>query len=86
MYPETAIELGMEGKVYVLFAIDKNGRVSSIRSRGPDKILEAETERIIGLLPKMLPGKQRGRTVKMSYSIPISYILRNEYTQIGNNE
>lgn len=77
VYPETAMELGMEGKVYVLFAIDKNGHVSSIRSRGPDKILEEEAERIIGLLPKMVPGKQRGRAVKMPYSIPISFVLRN---------
>lgn len=76
-YPETALELGMQGKVYVLFAIDKTGRVSGIRSRGPDKILEKEAERIIGLLPKMVPGKQRGRAVKMPYSIPISFVLRN---------
>jgi len=76
-YPETALELGMQGKVYVLFAIDKTGHVSGIRSRGPDKMLEKEAERIIGLLPKMIPGKQRGRAVKMPYSIPISFVLRN---------
>jgi protein TonB len=72
-YPEKALELELQGKVYVLFVIDKTGRVSKIRSRGPDKLLEQEAERIIGLLPKMEPGKQRGRAVKVPYSIPISF-------------
>jgi protein TonB len=76
-YPETALELGMHGKVFVLFVIDKTGRVSKIQSRGPDKILEKEAERIIALLPKMTPGKQRGRAVSMPYSIPINFVLQD---------
>jgi protein TonB len=75
-YPEAAVELGIYGKVYVLFAIDKNGRVSKIKTRGPDKILEKEAARIIGLLPTMTPGKQRGKAVSVPYSIPISFVLR----------
>ena len=77
-YPERALELEMQGKVYVLFVIDKTGRVSKIRSRGPDKILEKEAERIISLLPKMTPGKQRGREVNMPYSIPIHFKFRQQ--------
>ena len=72
-YPESALELGIQGKVFVLFVIDANGEVSSIRSRGPDKILEKEAERIIKLLPKMIPGKQRGKPVKVPYSVPILF-------------
>jgi protein TonB len=75
-YPEKALDLEMQGKVFVLFVIDKTGRVSKIRSRGPDKILENEAERIISLLPKMTPGKQRGRAVNMPYSIPIHFKFR----------
>jgi len=74
-YPETAKELGIHGKVFVLFVIDKNGYVSNIRTRGPDKSLEKEAERIIGLLPKMTPGKQRGKAVKVPYSIPIRFTI-----------
>lgn len=44
-----------------------------IRSRGPDRVLEKEAERIIGLLPKMTPGKQRGKAVKVPYSVPIVF-------------
>ena len=74
-YPEQAIDLGIQGKVFVMFMIDKDGYTSSIRSRGPDKILEKEAERIIKLLPKMIPGKQRGKPVKVPYSVPIVFKL-----------
>ncbi|MEH6535532.1 MAG: energy transducer TonB [Psychroserpens sp.] len=76
VYPNTAQELGIYGKVYVLFAIDNTGHVARIKSRGPDKILEKEAERIIKLLPKMVPGKQRGIAVTVPYSIPITFVLR----------
>ena len=56
-YPERALELEMHGKVFVLFVIDKTGKVTKIRSRGPDKLLEEEAERIIS----------------MPYSIPIHF-------------
>lgn len=72
-FPELAQEMGIGGKVFVLFAIDKNGDITDIKSRGPDKVLEKEAERIISLLPKMIPGKQRGKAVKVPYSIPIVF-------------
>ncbi|WP_283637393.1 energy transducer TonB [Aquaticitalea lipolytica] len=73
IYPELAQDLGIHGKVYVLFAIDKNGVVTNIKTRGPDKILEKEAIRIISLLPKMTPGMQRGKAVKVTYSLPINF-------------
>ena len=72
-YPQTALDLGIQGRVSVVFVIDKTGHIIGIRSRGPDNILEKEAERIIGLLPKMQPGKQRGKAVKVSYAIPIFF-------------
>lgn len=72
-YPELAKDLGIQGKVYVMFVIDKKGQVTKIQSRGPDKILETEAERIIALLPTMTPGKQRGQPVKMPYTVPITF-------------
>jgi protein TonB len=74
-YPDIAVEMGIQGKVYVQFVIDTDGRISRIRTRGPDKLLEVEAERIIASLPRMVPGKQRGRAVKVPYSIPISFRL-----------
>lgn len=72
-FPELALEMGIHGKVFVMFSIDQKGIVSGIRTRGPDKVLEQEAERIISLLPKMTPAKQRGKPVRVPYSIPIHF-------------
>ncbi|WP_299112705.1 energy transducer TonB [uncultured Winogradskyella sp.] len=77
-YPETAKELNIQGKVFVYFLIDKTGKVTRIKTRGPDKLLEVEAERIISLLPEMVPGKQRNRPVGVPYSIPISFKLKHQ--------
>ncbi|MCX7550115.1 energy transducer TonB [Xanthomarina sp. F2636L] len=76
-YPQTALDLGIYGRVIVLFIVDKNGNVTNIKSRGPDKMLEQEAERIIGLLPTMKPGLQRGNPVSVPYSIPINFKIQN---------
>ena len=76
-YPEQAIDLSIRGKVYVMFVIDSKGNVSGIKTRGPDKILEKEASRIIGLMPKMEPGRQRGKPVNIPYSLPINFVLEN---------
>lgn len=74
-YPEIAQEMGVQGRVNVVFTIDKDGSITNIRMRGPDKNLEAEAMRIIKKLPKMTPGKQRGRAVRVPFSIPITFKL-----------
>ncbi len=74
-YPDIALEMRIQGKVYVQFAIDNKGNITNIISRGPDKLLEKEAVRIVSILPKMIPGKQRGRAVKVPYSIPITFIM-----------
>ena len=75
-YPEIAQEMGIQGRVYVNFIISKDGSITSIRMRGPDKNLEKEAERIISKLPTMTPGMQRGRPVRVPFSIPITFRLQ----------
>ena len=75
-YPEIAQEMGIQGRVYVQFVIAKDGSITGVRMRGPDKNLEKEAARIIGKLPKMTPGKQRGRPVRVPFSIPITFRLQ----------
>ena len=75
-YPEIAQEMGIQGRVYVNFIISKDGSITNIRMRGPDKNLEKEAERIISKLPQMTPGKQRGRAVRVPFSIPITFRLQ----------
>ena len=74
-YPETAEELGIQGKVFVQFAIGTDGKVTDIKMRGPDHLLEMEAQRIIASLPQMKPGRQRNQNVKVPYSIPINFKL-----------
>ncbi len=75
-YPEIAQEMGIQGRVSVMFTIQKDGSIGNIRMRGPDKNLEAEARRIIEKLPKMTPGRQRGRAVRVPFSIPIMFKLQ----------
>lgn len=75
-YPDIAQEMGIQGRVYVNFIISKDGTITNIRMRGPDKNLENEAARIIGRLPKMTPGRQRGRAVRVPFSIPITFRLQ----------
>ncbi len=75
-YPEIAQEMGIQGRVNIMFVIQKDGSIGQIQLRGPDKNLEKEAKRIIDKLPKMTPGKQRGTAVKVPFSIPINFKLQ----------
>ena len=75
-YPEIAQEMGIKGRVFVNFIISEDGSITNIRMRGPDKNLEGEAKPIISLLPNMTPGKQRGRPVRVPFSIPIVFRLQ----------
>jgi len=69
-----AQELGLsEGKkrISIFFIIDENGNVTGIESRAPHPKLEKEAERVIKMLPKMKPGKQQNKSVKVKYALPI---------------
>ncbi|MEO0900477.1 MAG: energy transducer TonB, partial [Bacteroidota bacterium] len=75
-YPEKAQKQGIQGKVYIIFTIDKEGKVTNIRTRGPHPILEEEAQRIISLIPQMTtPARLNGKPVKIPFSIPITFKL-----------
>ena len=73
---ELAAEMGLTPgiqRIYTLFKIDKNGNVVDIEARSPHKRLQDEAIRVIGLLPKMEPGKQHGKAVKVRYAVSIAF-------------
>ncbi|UGS20303.1 energy transducer TonB [Flavobacterium cyclinae] len=79
-YPEHAKQFKAQDRVITLFEINKLGYVTNIkvRSRLNDEfriLFESEAKRIIGTLPQFSPGLQRGKTVIVSYSIPINFKL-----------
>ncbi len=75
-YPAIAKEYNITGKVYVSFIVDKSGSVTNVKIvRGVDKNLDAEAMRVVKSLPKYKPGKQRGKSVRVMFTIPINFTL-----------
>ena len=75
-YPAIAKEYNITGKVFVSFIVDKSGSVTNVKIvRGVDKNLDAEAVRVVKSLPKYKPGKQRGKAVRVMFTIPINFTL-----------
>lgn len=72
---ELASDLGLEGvqRIIVVFKIDKTGNITGVRSRAPHPRLQDEAARVVNKLPKMKPGRQRGKAVTVPYSLPIKF-------------
>ena len=73
---ELANELGLspgKKRIYLIFKIGKTGNIEDINARAPHPRLKKEAIRIAKKLPKMLPGKQRGRPVRVGYTLPITF-------------
>lgn len=60
-------------RIFVQFKIDKDGSIINISAKGPHPKLEQEAIRITKKLPKMKPGKQRGKPVRVGYTLPITF-------------
>lgn len=76
-YPEVAAENGIQGRVYVQFVVEADGRLTNVRViRGVDPALDKEAVRVISNSPKWNPGKQRGKPVRVSYTFPITFVLQ----------
>jgi len=76
-YPEVAAQNGVEGRVFVQFVVDKDGGISNaLVSRGVDSSIDNEALRVVNSLPKWKPGKQRGKPVRVAYTIPIKFELQ----------
>jgi len=76
---ELAGDLGITGKqrIIVAFKIDRQGNIVGVRARAPHPRLAQEAERVVRSLPKMKPGKQRGKAVTVPYSLPITFQVQD---------
>ena len=76
-YPTQAQENGKEGRVIVQFVVNRDGSiVEPSVVRGVDPELDAEALRVISIMPKWKPGKQRGKAVRVKYTIPVMFRLQ----------
>ena len=76
-YPAIAQENGVQGRVTVRFTINADGSVvDPVILRGVDPHLDKEALRVIGKMPKWKPGKQRGKPVRVKYTVPVNFRLQ----------
>lgn len=77
-YPQLALENGIQGKVFIQFVIEKDGSITGVKViRGVDASLDKEAIRVVQAMPKWKPGSQRGKSVRVSYTLPINFQLSN---------
>ncbi len=75
-YPKSARKNKIQGKVIVTMIVEKDGSLSNIKIvRSVSDDIDAEALRVVTLSPKWSPGLQNGRPVRVSYAIPISFML-----------
>lgn len=78
-YPEEAKKKNMQGRVYVAFIVNQDGSISDTRIiRGASPLLDAEALRVIGSMPKWKPGMQKGKAVRVQYSVPVVFSLKKQ--------
>ena len=77
-YPVLAMENGIQGKVFIQFVIERDGSITDVKvARGVDASLDKEAVRVVQSMPKWKPGKQRGKPVRVAYTLPINFQLSN---------
>lgn len=75
-YPEEAKEKGISGRVFLSFVIEKDGSVSNVKvAKGIGKLCDDEAVRVVKAMPKWKPGMQKGKPVRVTYMLPITFKL-----------
>lgn len=75
-YPQMARESSIQGTVYVTFVVERTGSVTDVRVlRGIGGGCDEEAIRVIKGMPKWAPGKQRGKPVRVQFTMPIKFTL-----------
>jgi protein TonB len=77
-YPVIAQENGIQGRVIMNFVVERDGSISDVQIvRGQDPSLDREAERVIKTMPKWKPGQQRGKPVRVRFTLPVVFRLQN---------
>jgi len=76
-YPERCKENNIQGRVLVTFVINKDGKIvepAVVKSAGPEGVeLDVEALRVVSSMPAWTPGKQKGETVRVKYTVPVTF-------------
>ncbi len=86
-YPEVAHKNGVQGRVIMQFVVDKDGSITDpkvVRSVSPE--IDSEAIRVIKAMPKWKPGRQRGKEVRVRYTIPVMFRLQKSEPAEGTSD
>lgn len=76
-YPVVAQENGVQGRVVVSFVVERDGSITDVKVvRSVDPSLDKEAARVVQSMPKWIPGKQNGQTVRVKYNVPVAFKLQ----------
>ena len=76
-YPKELEETCVQGRVIVRFIVERNGKLSNVKVvKSVDPVLDKEALRIVKLMPRWIPGRQNGITVRVKFYIPIIFRLK----------
>lgn len=76
-YPVVAAENGVEGRVTVQFVVERDGSVSGAHVvKSVDPSLDKEALRVVSRMPKWIPGKQNGQSVRVKFFVPVTFRLQ----------
>ncbi|WP_258098128.1 TonB family protein [Marinoscillum pacificum] len=86
-YPLQARQMGVEGRVYVQFIVEKDGSVSEVKAvKGIGAGCDAEAERVMQGIENFKPGTQRGKPVRVRMVLPIIFKLGDELNEDESNQ
>ena len=76
-YPKDAQEKGLQGRVICSFIIEKDGSITNAEvMQGIEPSLDQEALRVVNAMPKWSPGMQRGKAVRVKYTVPLTFTLQ----------
>ena len=76
-YPPVAEENGIQGRVICTFVVERDGRVTDVRvAKSVDPSLDKEAVRVVSAMPRWIPGKQNGQSVRVKYTLPVTFRLQ----------
>ena len=75
-YPRQAMEMNIQGKIYVTFVIEPNGYITGVSVlRGIGGGCDEEAVRVVRAMPRWSPGKMHGKAVRVQFNLPIKFTL-----------
>lgn len=76
-YPSICQEQGVQGRVMVSFVVNKDGSIVDVKTvRSPDPYLSKEAERVVAMMPRWKPGRQRNKPVRVKFVLPVLFRLQ----------